>query len=208
MSALDDAALAALWTVSDQSGVRPEYLVPVLGYESGLDPSRPNAAGFPYYGIGQSSSSTLARLGISPAEFLAMPAAQQIALAVGPYFASVVHTYGPVRSATRAYQANLLPATLATARGLSQIVSVRGSASYNANAQLDPFHRGAITVADLAFIMAREVRAPNVAQAIARAYVLRPTERMQSPVYGQDFFDPLTGAIATALASLAPLVSG
>jgi len=202
MAALDDDALRALWTLSDRTGVRPEYLIPVLSYESGLDPSVQNRAGLPYYGIAQTSGAQLAAMGIDPASWLALPASEQIARAVGPYFASAVARYGPIRSATRAYQANLLPATLATARGLGQIVALRGSAAYEANRQIDRRGHGAILVDDLAALMGRQLQSAAVESAIARAYVLRPAEQRAPAVYGHDFVDPaaaFAGAVALAL---------
>ena len=201
---LDDDALSALWTISDQGGPRPEFLIPVLYLESGFDPTIQNRAGLPYFGIAQTNDKHLAALGTTPAAFLAMSQGNQIRLAVAPYFRNVVSTYGPIRSATRAYQANFEPASLARARLLSQIVEPSGSASYRANAAaLDPLRHGAITVSDLALVMARAVHAGPSQQAIARAYALRPTEKLVEPIYGHDFTDPLLTAAALALAAVA-----
>jgi hypothetical protein len=203
MPALDDDALTALWSIFDATAIRPEYLIPVLYFESGFDPSVPNAAGAPFYGIAQTSGAKLAALGTTPAAFLAMSQGDQIRTAVAPYFASVVQRYGSIRSATRAYQANFEPATLATARGLGQVLEWKGSRAYADNAAaLDAYHHGAITVADLALVMTRAAAAAPVKAAIGRAYILRPTEApARSPVYGEDFASPwLTlGAVAAAL---------
>jgi hypothetical protein len=202
--ALDDDALSALWSIYDAIGVRPEYLIPVLYLESGFDPSIQNRAGAAAYGIAQTSFAKLVVLGTTPDAFLALSQAAQIRAAVAPYFASVVHRYGPLRSATRAYQANFEPATLATATGLSSVIEFRGSRAYADNAQaLDPWKHGAITVADLAVVMARMVAAPAVKAATARAYVLRPSEAPPRPaVFGDDFVSPtLTiGVLAAAIA--------
>ena len=202
MPALTDDALAALWAIYDQSGIRPEYLIPVLYFESGFDASKPNAAGAPYYGIAQTSGTRIAELGSSPADFLAMSQAQQIALAVAPYFAGVVKSYGPIRSATRAEQANFLPATLATVRGLGQVLQWAGSRTYAANAAaLDPARRGAITLADLSTIMSRAATSAPARAATRRAYQLRASAGApQEPVYGQDFAGPALSLGVLALA--------
>lgn len=195
---LDDDALQALWSVFDATGIRPEYLLPVLQFESGLNPARANAAGAPYYGIAQTSAAKLATLGIAPADFLALSAGDQIRKAVLPYFTGVVKTYGPIRSATRAEQANFEPATLAHVRSLVQILEPAGTRAYLDNkSALDPLSHGAITLSDVALVMTRSAAAPAVVQSTARAYVLRPSAAPARPaVYGEDFLDPswpLTG---------------
>ncbi len=186
---LSDDGVQALWSVYDATGLRPEYLAPVLYFESGFDPSRPNAAGHAYYGIAQTGAAKLALLGVTPAAFLAMGQGDQIRLAVLPYFKNAIASYGPLRSATRAYQANFEPATLAHVRSLAQIIEPRGTRSYVANAAaLDPLHQGAITLAGLAVVMGRAAKAPEVRAAIARAYALRPSEApARESVYGEDF---------------------
>ena len=99
----------ALWRVSDATGIRPEWQLPVLYLESGFDPSRPNAEGAPYYGLAQDYGPYLTRNGIAPADYLAMSAAEQLSRIVAPRLAGMVKVYGPLRSATRVYQANFLP---------------------------------------------------------------------------------------------------
>jgi hypothetical protein len=202
---LDDDALQALWSIFDATAIRPEYLIPVLYFESAgtFDPSISNRAGAPFYGLAQTSGPKLAEYGTSPAAFLAMTQGAQIRLAVAPYFAQAVKSYGAIRSATRAYQANFEPATLATARGLGSIVDHAGSRSYAANAAaLDVYKHHAITVGDLALVMTRAAGAANVRAAIARAYALRPSAAPPMPaVYGQDFVSPAAtlGVLAIAL---------
>lgn len=183
---LPDDALEQLWGLFDASGIRPEYVIPVLWFESGFDPSRPNAAGAPAYGIAQTGGAHLEALGLTPAVFLSLSAADQLAVAVVPYFRQLA-AYG-IGSATRAYQANLLPATLPTVRGLGQIVALGGSSAYRSNAALDIFHHGAITLADLAVVMTKASAAAPSRAATARAYALRPAAAPPMPaVYGTDF---------------------
>jgi hypothetical protein len=202
---LDDDALQALWSIFDASGIRPEYLIPVLYFESAgtFDPSISNRAGAPFYGLAQTSAPKLAEFGTTPAAFLAMSQGAQIRLAVAPYFAQVVKSYGPIRSATRAYQANFEPATLAHVRGLGQIVDHAGTRSYAANASaLDVYKHNAITLGDLALVMSHAAAAQSVRAATARAYALRPADAPARPaVYGEDFVSAgaTLGALALAL---------
>jgi hypothetical protein len=205
--ALDAASGAASWTIFDATGVRPEYLWCVLWSESNLDPSRPNAAGQPYYGINQVSGAYLAKLGIDVADYLTWSASRQLTTVVLPYLRGVVGWTGETPgSATRLYQANFYPASLKTARDLGSVIVWRGSAAYAANAGLDPApKKGAITVADLARAMTRASNAPSVLAATAASYLARPSESPpEEPVYGTDFADPLvTGALSTAILGIA-----
>jgi hypothetical protein len=199
--AIDDDALDALWSIFDATGIRPEYLLPVLYFESGFNPQLANAAGAPYYGIAQTSGAHLAALGTTPADYLALSAGAQIRLAVAPYFATVVKHYGPVESATRAEQANFLPATLQSVPNLSQVLAARGSRTFVDNARsFGAEQSGAIRVADLAGAMAKSAAAPAVTRATARAYELRPSAgRPKNPVYGSDFLSPALSLAALTL---------
>jgi hypothetical protein len=202
--ALSDDAIDALWSIYDATGVRPEYLIPVLYLESGFDPTLQNRAGAPYYGIAQTMGAHLAALGTTPAAFLTLSQGDQIRLAVAPYFANAVRVAGPIRSATRAYLANYLPARLPTVHALTQIVEPGGTAFYNANQGLDPLHHHAIALSDLALMMARSARQAEPKAAIARAYVLRPDRApARDAVYGEDFVDPFAIAIGFTLAAVA-----
>lgn len=187
---LPDDALAELWRLYDRSGIRPEWVLPMLYLESGFDPSLPNRAGAPYYGLAQDSGDELARHGIAPADYLQESAAAQLAAIVVPRLAGLVTRYGPLRSATRVYQANFMPATLKTAPALASWIVWRGSPEYAANRLLDVTADGAITVSDLAWWMDDRARQPEVRAALARAYALRPKEKPENGPYGRDFVDP------------------
>jgi len=203
---LPDDALSAVWTIYDATGIRPEYLLPVLWQESGFNPGLQNLAGAPYYGIAQTGGGYIVLdLHTTPEAFLASGAAAQLTSAVLPHMRAIVHRYGRVRSATRAYQANFLPDTLRTATALGQIVapySINPKSWYQSNRPIDHLGHRAITVADLAWWMARASRSGEVRDAVARAYEMRPEEGPpHEAVYGEDFLNPLAvGLLAGALA--------
>jgi hypothetical protein len=197
---LPDDALSELWTLYDAAAIRPEWVLPMLYLESGFNPALQNRAGAPYYGLAQDYGPYLTRNGIAPSAYVAMTAAEQLAAIVAPRLEGMVKAYGPLRSATRVYQANFLPATLKTAPALASVMAWRGSPEYAGNAVLDATGDGAITVSDIAWWMAKEAAAPEVQAAIARAYALRPTETRANTVYGQDFLDPLWWFLAPSAA--------
>lgn len=199
---LDAASYAASWSIYDATGLRPEYLWPVLWSESGLDPSIPNRAGAPYYGISQASGSWLAAHGIGVADYLTWPASRQLLTVVLPMVRSNVAAYGPIRSGTRFYQSNFLPATMPR-RALFAALTWKGSPEYGANAGLDTTRKGVILVADLATFVGRAARQPAVADAIARSYAARPSAGPATdPVLGSDYLDPLLLPAGAALALL------
>ncbi len=190
------AAAVALWAITAATGVKPEHLLPPLFLESGFDPSIPNQAGQPFYGINQASTQLISTYaGVTPDIYLTWPASQQLSTVVKGMIADIVHRYGPIRSATRMYQANFLPATLPTAKQLSDVLTSPPSPFYNANSGLDANHDGAITLGDLAVKMTTMAHRPQVQQAIRDTYAARDgaTAASTSPtdineiVYGDDF---------------------
>ncbi len=178
---LDPASYVALWSLFDQGGPRPEYVLPVLWAESSFDPTVINSIGCA--GVNQACQGLLNQLGVSAATYASWPASQQIRLGLTPYMLA----YSPLRSGTRVYQANYLPVTLATARSLSSVLARAGTSYYSSNAGFDTDRKGFITVQDLANSVARAAAQPAVQRAIAAAYALRPNESPQDPVYGQDY---------------------
>lgn len=206
---LPDDAINAAWSVYDATGIRPEWLLPVLYAESGFDPSAHNSLG--YLGVGQDYGPYLERKGIDPTAYVTWSAAQQIEAVIEPRFAAIVKTYGGIGSATRAYQGNLLPAslpssnpsaprssTIPVAPALWSVLARKGSSVYDANAQLSWLTRGAILVADLAHFVARAASSAECATAIVRAYALRSNAgSVTDPVYGRDFRGETFGVPAT-----------
>jgi hypothetical protein len=190
---LDPASYPELWAINAQTGVRPEWLLPVLQAESGLRPDIPNQAGEPFYGLNQISKGFLDNIGVTPADYLAWPASRQLSTVVKPYIQNQINHYGPLRSGTRLYQANFLPATLLTARHLTDVVTEAPSPYYTHNAGLDPKGKGNITLQDLANFISRAASTQAVKDAIAQAYNidagigLNPHGAETDPVYGEDF---------------------
>jgi hypothetical protein len=184
MSRLDSGAYAAFWAIADATGIRPEYLIPVLGFESGLDPSVPNGAGAPYYGIGQNYGPSLPT---DPQTYLTWPASRQLSEVVLPYFAGQVRSYGPMASGIRVYQAEFYPASLKTARGLDDVVVRAPSAAYESNTVFDTESKGYITPRDLGAAVRKSLGRSDVRAAIDATYALRPWEWRRDSVYGDDF---------------------
>jgi hypothetical protein len=203
--ALDDASYSVLWDIFHETGVRPEWLLPVLQAESGLRPDIQNQAGEPFYGLNQISKKFLDSIGVTPQDYLTWPASRQLETVVLPYVKSQVASYGPIRSGVRLYQANFLPATLSFARKLSDTITSAPSPFYTHNSGLDAQKKGYITVQDLANFVSRAAAAPAVKDAIKRAYTescavavngiavgapsdcVMPDGHTEDPVYGEDF---------------------
>lgn len=178
---------AALWRVSDQLGIRPEWQLPVLALETGgtFDPAIMNQNGC--VGINQFCPQTYpGYVSVPVNQYRTWPASQQLSGPVLAYWRDALK-YGPIRSATRLMLAQFGQRLLATAPALSSVVFRSPSQEYAQNAGLDIAHNGVITVQDLANAMAYQSRTPAVVNALARAYALRPNERPRDPVYGDDY---------------------
>ena len=192
---LDAASYPALWQLSDATGVRPEWVLPVLYNESGFNPAASNAAGYPYYGLNQISGNWLAQHGVATGDYLRWPASEQLRTVVAPYLAQQIARYGALRSGTKVALANFYPAALATASSLASTVvckpgrpcHTKDSDAYCANQALDLDHSGCITVGDMARWVRRAAMTPAVRSAIAAAYALRPREVQSDPALGYDF---------------------
>lgn len=198
------AAALALWTLFDEGGPRPEYVLPTLYAESSFNPSIQNLEGAPYYGINQASEGLIARYaGTDAATYLTWPASRQIATVVSGMLRSLVASYGPLRSGIRVEQANAAPAMLATARALSDAIYRFPDIGYTGNHALDVENKGFITLADLGrFITPRTAQGRAALEAaIARVYDERPSERPRDPVRGEDFGGGGYGALAFAAAA-------
>lgn len=193
---LDDAFPSTLWQVYVQTGIRPEWITPVLFSESGLEPTTVNSIGCA--GINQLCSGWLNTIGMTAQQYAALPASQQLIQGVIPYMKDAVARYGPLRSGTRVYQANYLPATLSTARKLTDVIASDPSPTYTQNKGFDQDGKGYIVVQDLANSVARSVGAPVVKSTLDQAYsgpLISASATgagvdygpEQDPVYGEDF---------------------
>jgi hypothetical protein len=182
----------ALWSLYDATGIRPEYLLPVLYSESSFRPDVVNSLG--YTGINQASGQMLSGYGTSSADYATWPASQQISRVVQPEYAGIQNQLGPIRSGVRAYQANFLPATLPIIKTLDGVLAHQGNTNewgagdvYDNNRGFDTAGKGTITLNDLAKSVAKSADSAAVRHALQQTYALRPGEVMQDPVYGTDF---------------------
>lgn len=207
--ALDQPATsAALWDLYAATGVRPEFLIPMFSFESGLNPASSNSLG--YSGLNGVASAFLASLGLTEAAYVTWSASEQIAQVIEKFFAGVVATYGPLVSGIRVYQGNFYPASLAYAPGLDDAIVKAPSAAYEANIVFDPTRKGTITPRDLGTVLAAQLDKPAVQQAIAAAYAQAPANAgpMQDPVFGAGPATAAAAAASNAPTNIAGLVVG
>lgn len=183
LGAVDSAFPAALWDMYAKTGIRPEWIVPVLYSESGLNPAATNSIGC--VGINQACPFAVP----TPDGYTSWPASQQLMTIVTPMYVAIEKKFGGIRSGTRAYQANFLPATLATATSLSSVLARSGGAVYAENSGFDYQHKGTILVSDLAHAISKSASASYPRQVIASAYAQAPSGvgAVTDPVYGLDF---------------------
>jgi hypothetical protein len=180
------ASSTELWRIYDQWGLRPEYLLPGLWIESGLNPGVANQAGYPYYGLNQISASYLGGRGIDPNDYLTWSASRQLREVVGPFIGGLIRDLGLLKSGVRFYQANFYPVSVRTAKAPGDPIVCAPSAAYEANKGLDRDHDGCIRVDDIQVYIRQAAAAGPVRQAIAEAYAQRPSETPRDPVVGDE----------------------
>jgi hypothetical protein len=176
----------ALWSVSDELGIRPEWQLPVLWLESKLDPSICNPGGC--CGINQLCPGTYDRyVHVPVSEYRTWTASEQLSGPVRAYWRDAL-AFGPIRSAARLMLAQLGHKLLRSAPTLDSVVFKAPSREYEGNAKVfDPTRRGYFTVRDLADVLARQSRNLSFCERLSYAYSLRPGERPRDPIYGDDF---------------------
>jgi len=207
--ALDAAFWPALWSlVALPSGTRPEVLLAVWLYESNLEPTAQNADGC--IGLNQSCPAANGGPGFPGGDaeaqaYRSAPASEQLAW-IGPQVLRAVELNGgPFESAARYFQANLLPATLATARAPGDVIAARGgpyASAYAANAQLDANGDGALSLDDLGHALQNKILASGskLSDAIASSYAAAPSSSpWSSPALA--LFEPPSSSPASAAAS-------
>jgi hypothetical protein len=174
---------AALWAMYAATGIRPEWIVPVLYSESGLNPASQNSIGC--VGINQACPFAVP----TPPDYTTWTASQQMVGVVTPMYRAIVSKFGPLRSGTRVYQGNFLPATLATAPDWSSVIATQGGAVYAANSGLDWQRTGVIRVSDLGHFVGKAAGNSYVQSVIASAYAVAPTGvgPESDPVAGFDY---------------------
>lgn len=185
------ASSEALWRIYDQTGVRPEYLLPVLFVESGFRPEAPNGAGYDYWGLNQVSGGFLRNRGIEPRDYLTWPASKQLTDIVLPYMRGQAPR-DTLRSGLLVYVANFWPVALKGSRALDRVIlrAPNGPCTrkdpYCANQAFDIGKKGYITLGDLAAFVQRASTQKPVREAIAAAYALRPSETPRDATLGED----------------------
>lgn len=179
----------ALWRVSDQTGIRPEWQLPVIALETigTFDPAIESPGGC--VGLNQFCASAYSNyVSVPVSQYRTWPASRQLGGPILNYWADAVKAYGPIHSSSKLMVAQLGHALLSKARTLDSVIFARPSIEYTRNISFDPEPRkGYITVRDLANAMSYYAKTPEVRDALARTYALRPRERPYDPVYGLDF---------------------
>lgn len=187
--ALDWSAFgSALWRVSDQTGIRPEWQLPVIALETAgtFDPAIMNPGGC--VGLNQFCPSAYSNyVSVPVSQYRTWAASKQLTGPILNYWKDAVEAYGPIRSAAKLMVSQLGHALLPKAQTLDSVIFASPETEYTANINLDAGRKGYITVRDLANALAHHAKTPEVRDAIARAYAMRPRERPYDPVYGLDF---------------------
>jgi hypothetical protein len=206
-SPLDDDAIQALWELSDRTGIRPEYAATIMHLESRFSTTITNSIGC--IGLNQ----VCPNAHHIPDEYGSWTAAQQIRGMITPMWAGIVNQFGPIQSAVRLEQANVLPASLATARGLDDVICDSSSPCFgfgpgvvwSQNPALDPERTGQITPRTIGQALAPHAASAATQAVIARAYELRSGETMRDPVFGDDFGGgaPMSGSWLSTLGTAA-----
>jgi hypothetical protein len=177
----------ALWSVSDQLGIRPEWQLPVLYLESGFNPAALNAGGC--VGLNQFCPGTYGGyVNVPVDQYRSWAASKQLAGPVLAYWRNA-QSQGQIRSSTRLMVAQLGPGLLRSTHNLSDVVFASPSGGYRGNCGVfDPgCAKGHFNVQDIANVMSRISASPAVQNATSVAYAMRPDEQMHDPVYGDDW---------------------
>jgi hypothetical protein len=193
---LDSAFYPALWNLCLKVQTRPEVFLIVWAEESGLNPGAINSVGCT--GLNQSCPSGPPTYGPGfPTGYEDWPASQQVSQWITQQVVtSIGLNKGPFLSAARALQANLLPATLATATTPSAVICGKAgpyASAYAGNSQFDVDKSGTITLQDLGDYlqkMAAGAHFGNLKSAIATAYAQAPAGAPWSAPLADPYHEP------------------
>lgn len=208
MSSLDWPAFGdALWKVYDQTGIRPEWQIPVMSLETGgtFDPAIANSIGC--VGLNQFCGSTFTHyVHVPVAEYRTWLASQQLAGPVLAYWKDALN-FGKIRSSTRLMVAQLGQGLLRTPASLSRVVFASPSIEYKSNSGFDTQKKGTITEQDIVDAMTKQASRTAVKDAITKAYAMRPGEVMRDPVYGDDYSGGVTPPVRASVSKIVPIVA-
>ena len=176
----------ALWRVSDQLGIRPEWQLPVLYLESRFNPASTNPDGC--VGLNQLCPGTFAKyVSVPTDQYKTWTASEQLSGPIFNYWRDALES-GPIRSSTRLMLSQLGQTLLGTKPALDSVVYAAPNAAYRENAHVfDSASKGYYTVQDIAHVMAQQAQTPAVLDALSRVYAMRPGDRPLDPVYGEDY---------------------
>jgi hypothetical protein len=179
----------ALWKVSDQLGIRPEWQLPVLALESGFNPAILNSGGC--VGLNQFCPGTYELyVNVPVNEYQTWSASQQLSGPIFAYWKSALGQ-GPIGSSTKLMVSQLRAALLKSMPSLDSVVYAAPSSGYRGNCHVfDPgCKKGYFTVRDIANVMVQQAQRADVRDALARVYAMRPGEYPREQVYGDDYTD-------------------
>jgi len=185
----------ALWKISDELGIKPEWVLPTLYLESKFDPSAINTYGCA--GLSQFCASAYSHYVNVPVEqYRAWPASAQLS---GPIFAywRDAQAYGPIRSAAQLMIAQLGQNLLPLASSPDSVIFQSPDLAYTRNKSFDLDQKGYVTVQDIANTMAAYAQKPAVVEAISMAY----STPIRVPQRRGGWFATTVGVLALAAAA-------
>ena len=147
-SDIDAAFVPNLYAVAAQLNSEPLNLAMSLYMESNIKASIQNLQGLPYYGINQMSAANLHAMGITPEEYLKLPASQQLCHYVFPFWKSIMAQHHLSQLSARDIEwLNYVPAYYVPNAPDDHVIM--NSANPNYNKGFDHGNKGYITAGDI-----------------------------------------------------------
>lgn len=180
---LDAAFFPALNALGNAAGVDPAWFLTALYLESRLQTNPAGNAS--YAGLSQISNAYLASYGLTRAEYVALPASEQVTRVISPWYLATIQNYlgHAPRSPGVLYALNLAPGVVKTKGDAASVVLYASpSPNYSSNSGLDVTHDGAITISDLDVFMQGLTTQPDYQAALAelRSYQAAPASAASS----------------------------